>query len=78
MKRDPRYDAEEVHHALDENLRAYDDAIAVIVNSLTKVPARVVDELASKCLIIVPSAESVLGMHIPRKLLVGMEVIAFA
>ena len=78
MKHEPRYDSEEVHHALDENLRAYDDAKAAIVHALTKVPARVVDSLASRCLIIVPSVESVRGIHLPRKILLGNEVIAFA
>jgi len=78
MKQVPRYDAEEVHHALDENLRAYDDAKAAIVHALTKVPSRVVDSLASKCLIIVPSVVGLRGIHIPHKVLLGNEVIAFA
>lgn len=78
MKQVRRYTEEEVHYAVSENIEAFDIAMAIIIKSLSKLPARVVDKLAKGCLILVPAEHEKRGMHLPRQYLKGKEVIVLA
>ena len=78
MRQPRRYGVQEVYDLLYENLYGFDDATKIILWSLAKIPARVIDRLSKKCLILVPAECETRGMHVPRKLLQGKEVIVLA